>query len=347
MSSPVVWGNRVFVTGATETKREVYCYNTADGTLLWSVGVDAAPGNTNKVPKVNQDTGYAAPTCVTDGKVVYSVFANGDVSAFDFCAQKMWLVDLGLPGNKYGFSTCPVLHNGRLLIQFDYGGEDGKTSQLIALDAATGKKAWSVVRPVTESWPSPILINTGKGFQLVTMANEFVVSYDADSGKELWRVKCGGSDVAPSPIFAGGLVIATETSDLIYAIKPDGSGDVTKTHVVWKSEDGVSDVASPVSNGELAFFAHSGGTITCLDVKTGKIVWDKSFDGEFYASPGLAGNRVYQVARNGNVFIFKSSLQYEEIGKASLGEPSDCSPAFLDGRIFMRGATNLFCIGNK
>ncbi|OGV57962.1 MAG: hypothetical protein A2283_15440 [Lentisphaerae bacterium RIFOXYA12_FULL_48_11] len=347
LSSPVIWGKRVFLTGANEKKREVYCFDSANGTLLWTMAVDSAPGNTNKVPQVNQDTGYAAPTSVTDGRIVYSIFANGDISAFDFCAQKMWLADLGLPGNKYGFSASPVLHNGKILIQFDYGGEDGRTSQLIALDAGSGKKVWSASRPVTESWPSPILIDTGKGFQLVTMANEFVVSHDPDSGKELWRVKCGGSDVAPSPIFAGGLVIATETSDLIYAIKPDGAGDVTKTHVAWKSEDGVSDVASPVSNGDLVFFAHSGGTITCLDVKTGKIVWDKSFDGEFYASPGLAGNLIYQVSRSGEVFIFKADRQYAAIGKASLGEPSDCSPAFVDGKIFMRGATNLFCIGTN
>ncbi len=347
MSSPVVWGNRVFVTGATEKKREVYCFDTAKGTLLWSVDVDTEPGNTNRIPQVSHDTGFAAPTCVTDGRIVYSVFANGDVAAVDFCAQKIWMTGLGLPGNKYGFSACPVLYNGKVLIQFDYGGEDARTSQLIALDAATGKKVWNVPRPVTESWPSPILFDTGKGRQLVTMANEFVISHDPDSGKEIWRVKCGGSDVAPSPIFAGGLVIATVTSDLIYAIKPDGSGDVTKTHIAWQSEDGVSDVSSPVSYGELVFFAHSSGTITCIDVKTGKIVWDKSLDGEFYSSPGLSGDRIYQVARNGNVFIFRADRKYEELGKADLGEPSDCSPAFMDGRIYMRGMTNLFCIGNN
>jgi len=346
MSSPVVWGNRVFVTGATEKQREIYCYETGKGTLLWKMGVDAAPGNTNRVPKVSKDTGFAAPTCVVDGKIVYAIFANGDVAAVDFCSQKMWTVDLGLPANRYGYSSSPVIHGGNVLVQYDGVGDGGNASRLIALDAVTGKKAWSVARPVSESWPSPILIDTGKGLQLVTMANEFIIAHNPATGEEIWRVKCRGSDVAPSPIYAGGLVLATVTYDLILAIRPDGRGDVTKTHVVWKSEDGVSDVASPVSNGELAFFVHSGGTVTCLDVKTGKIVWDKSLEAEFYSSPALSGDRVYLVARNGRVFIFKAGRKYEEIGTANLGELSDCSPAFVDGRIFVRGITNLFCIGN-
>ncbi len=346
MSSPIVWGNRVFVTGATEVKRELYCYETAKGVLLWKTDFDVQAGGSTNIPKIFQDTGYAAPTSLTDGRLVYSIFANGDVAAVDLCANKMWITSLGLPDNKYGYSCSPLLHDGKLLVQFDHGAEGGKTSQLIALDTVTGKKLWGIPRPVTESWPSPLLIDTGKGLQLVTMANEFIISHDPANGREIWRVKCGGSDVAPSPIYAGGLVIATVTSESIYAIRPDGQGDVTATHVAWKSEDGVSDVASPVSNGDVVFFAHSGGTVTCLDVQTGKIVWDKSLEAEFYASPVIAGGNVYLVARNGDVFIFKAGRKYEDSGKASLGEPSDCSPALVSGRIFMRGATNLFCIGN-
>jgi outer membrane protein assembly factor BamB len=218
---------------------------------------------------------------------------------------------------------------------------------MIALDAATGKKAWNITRPVADSWPSPIVVQTAKGVQLVSSANEWIIAYDPVAGKELWKVKCAGSEVVPSPIYAGGFVLASIAAEQIYAIRPDGQGDVTKSHVAWRSEDGVADVSSPVSNGELAFFAHSGGTVTCIDIASGKIVWDKSLDGEFYASPGLVGDRLYLTTRSGEVFIIRAGRKFEEIGKTSLGEPSDCCPAFVDGRIIMRGATNLFCIGNK
>ncbi|MDD4872226.1 MAG: PQQ-binding-like beta-propeller repeat protein [Kiritimatiellae bacterium] len=347
MSSPVVWGNRVFLTGASETKREVYCYDIANGTLLWTARVDAAPGNTNKVPQVSKDAGYAAPTPVTDGVNVYAIFANGDITAIDFCSKKIWDVDMGLCNNTYGYSASLAIHKGKIIVQYDSVDADGKVSEMIALDAATGKKAWSITRPVADSWPSPIVAQTGKGAQLISMANEWIIAYDPVAGKELWKVKCAGSEVTPSPIYAGGLVIASIAAEQVYAIRPDGQGDVTKSHVVWRSEDGVADVSSPVSNGELVFFAHSGGTLTCIEVASGKIIWDKSLDGEFYASPGLAGDRLYLVTRNGEVFIVRAGRKYEEIGKTSLGEPSDCSPAFVDGRIIMRGATNLFCIGNK
>jgi len=345
MSSPVVWGNRVFLTGATDTKREVYCYDLATGVRLWQAVVNTASDGSKKVPKVNGDTGFAASTPVTDGVQVYSIFANGDVAAIDFCAQPIWAADLGMPENKYGYSASLALYGDRVLIQFDRDIDKGGKSQLVAIDAATGKTAWSSARPVPDSWPSPVVVNTDAGPQLLTVAQEWIIAYNPGTGGEIWRVKCNGSDVVPTPIYAGGLVIAVVSHDAVYAIRPDGLGDVSSTHVAWKSEDGVSDVASPVSDGKLVFLAHSEGTVTCLDVNTGAVVWDKSLPHQFYASPGLAGDMLYLVARNGEVLILKAGPKYEEMGKASLGEPSDCSPAFVNGRVLMRGTTNLFCIG--
>jgi outer membrane protein assembly factor BamB len=275
------------------------------------------------------------------------MFANGDVAAMDLCGKILWAVELGVPDNRYGYAASPVLFGSLIVIQFDGAGENGKPSEIMALDSLTGKRVWSTKRPVQESWPTPIIADTGKGKQILTMANDWIIGYEPASGKELWRVKGGGSDVAPSPIFAGGLVIASLANDLIMAVRPDGNGDVTKTHLAWKSEDGVSDVASPVGNTEMVLFAHSGGTLTCLDVKTGKIIWDKSLEAEFYASPTLAGDRVYLVGRGGDVFVTKFGRRYEELGKSSLGEPSDCSPAIVDGRLIARGMTNLFCIVNQ
>jgi outer membrane protein assembly factor BamB len=347
LSLPVVWGNKVYLTGASTEKREVYCYDLATGTRLWQMEVKGIANPPKKVPEIFQDTGYAAPTSVADDRLVCSIFANGDVIATDHCATLLWTLDLGLPINRYGHSSSLAWYQDKVLIQYDQDAEKGRQSRLLALDAMTGKQVWSTPRKVSDSWSSPVVVETGKGAQLITMANDAIIAYDPSSGRELWSVKCSGSDVGPSPIFAGGLVLASVTGDRVYAIRPDGSGDVTATHVVWTSEDGVTDVSSPASNGELVFFAHSGGLVTCLDVKTGEKVWEHHLEGEFYGSPGLAGDKLYLVARNGTVFIFKAGRQFEEIGKATLGEPSDSSPVFVGDRILIRGLKSLFCIGNK
>lgn len=347
MSSPVVAGNKVYVTGATGDKREVYCYDLLTGTRLWQEEVKDVSPQPKPAPEIFQDTGYAAPTSVTDGLRVYSLFANGDVVAFDHCARKLWTVDLGLPVNRYGHSSSLAWYQGKVLIQYDQDIEKGNKSRLIALDAATGKTVWSTPRAVSDSWPSPVVVETARGPQVITVVNDSINAYDPGSGRELWSVKCTGSDVAPSPIYAGGLVLASITGDRIYAIRPDGAGDVSATHVAWTSEAGVTDVPSPVSDGELAFFVHSGGLITCLELKTGKKVWEQNLEGEFYGSPTLAGNKLYLVARNGTVFILKAGRQFEEIGKAALGEPSDGSPVFVGDRLLIRGLKSLFCIGKK
>ena len=347
MSSPVVWGNKVFLTGASAEKREVYCYDIATGTLLRHMGVASTSTVAKVSPEVNQDTGYAASTPVTDGIFVYSIFANGDVAAIDHCSLTRWTTDLGIPINRYGYASSLAIYKNLVLVQFDNQSDKGGVSQLIALDTKTGKRVWATPRPVADAWPSPVLIQTEKGPQLITAANEWIIAYNPETGAELWKVKVSGSDSSSSPIFAGGLVMVSVASDKIYAIRPDGQGDVTTTHVEWKSDSGISDVASPVSNGELAFSVTTSGALTCLEVASGKVVWEQSVEGEFYASPGLSGSRLYLVARSGQVFILKAGRQYEEIGKANLGEPSDGSPVFISGKILIRGSKNLFCIGGS
>ncbi|MEI6167323.1 MAG: PQQ-binding-like beta-propeller repeat protein [bacterium] len=345
MSSPVVWGNKIFLTGASAEQRDVFCYDLATGTLLWQMGASPTSGVAKAAPQVNQDTGYAASTPVTDGVFVYSIFANGEVAAIDHCSGLRWTTDLGLPINRYGYASSLAFYNNLVLIQYDNETDKGGVSNLIALEAATGKRRWAIARPVADAWPSPVLVTTPNGPQLVTAANEWIIAYHPESGAELWRVKVSGTDSSSSPIFAGGLVLASVAGDKIYAIRPDGHGDVTATHVAWQSESGVSDVASPVSDGELAYFVNASGGLFCLEVATGKLVWEHSLDGEFYGSPGLAGNHLYLVARSGQVFILKAGRQYEELGRANLGEPSDGSPVFINGTILIRGLKHLFCIG--
>lgn len=345
MSSPLVWGRRVLLTGATEEQREVYCYDLENGTLLWRVDVKSPGGNAAKVPDVNKETGFAAATPVADEHGVFALFANGDLVAVDYCARVLWTRNLGVPVNRYGHSSSLLRWHDTLIVQYDQQAGPGVASCLMGIDTATGKTRWTTPRAVEDSWPSPVLIGSAGGGQVVTVANTLIAAYAPDTGRELWHVACAGSDVAPSPIGAGALVVAAVTGDKVYAIRTDGHGDVAATHTAWRSSEGVSDVPSPVSVHDLLFLANSSGLLTCLDLKSGAKVWEQGLDAEFYGSPGVAGDRLYLVARSGQVMVLHAGREYQSCGAASLGEPCDGSPVFVGNRILLRGLRTLFCIG--
>lgn len=344
-SSPVIWANKVFVTGATAERHAVYAFDIERGTMLWEVEVPAERGAAGQPLQVSQDTGHAAPTPVTDGVNVYAAFANGDVAAVDVCSQLKWTAHLGTPVNRYGFSSSPVLHEDMVIVQFDNAHRNGDPSELIGLDKTTGKVIWRVGRPVADSWATPLLVQAAAGPQLVTVANDWIIAHDPGTGALIWQVKCQGTDTAPSAVFARDLVIVPVTSDQIYAIKPQGKGDVSASAVAWTTDEGVSDVPSPVSYGDHVFLLHSGGMLTCLDARTGKKVWEQDLEGPFYASPVIAGDQLYVVTRAGDVIVLRAGPAFQELGRGHLGEPSDAMPAFAPGRIVLRGQHKLFGIG--
>ncbi len=345
VSSPVVWGGRVFLTGATRRKREVYCFDARSGKLLWTGAVANVPGSPREVPKADEETGYAAPTPVTDGKHVYAIFANGDIAAFDFAGRRTWARNLDPPANTYGHASSLAMHGGLLFVQLDSTSEADGGARMVALKAATGKTAWEAKRGVLASWASPIIARTAKGPQIITSAGERIIAHHPETGKVLWTVRCEGSLMTPSPIYAAGLVIAAIAGDQVYAIRPDGKGDVTKTHVAWRSDDLVPNVPSPVAAGGLLFVPHSSGYLACCDVRTGRKLWEHEFDAVFYASPTVIRDRLYLLGRQGEAFAVRAGRTCEQIGKASLGEPCDASPAYADGCLYIRGASHLYCIG--
>ncbi|MHB9108469.1 MAG: outer membrane protein assembly factor BamB family protein [Armatimonadota bacterium] len=347
-NSPVVWGDVVFLSGANEHQREVYCFDANTGALRWKQPVTDLSCADKSPLEVMEDTGYAAPTMVTDGKHAAVMFANGDLACFDFAGKRLWAKNMGKPDNAYGHATSLAMHKNKLILQFDQGmaAEDGK-SALIALDKATGKQLWKTKRPVPNSWSTPIVINTGAREEIITCANPWVIAYNPEDGKELWRAEVLGGDVAPVPVFAGGLVFAVNSGSNLAAIKPGGTGNVTKSHVAWTYIDDLPDIVSPVSNGELVYIVYTYGTITCLDAKTGKMVWTQSVDNEFNSSPTVVGDRIFLMDKQGVMHFLSGGRAYKELGKAALGEPSNCSPAFVNGRIYIRGKYNLYCIGKK
>ena len=347
LNSPVVWGNRVFISGGTREKRAVFCYDVADGKLVWQRAIENVPGSPAKPPEVFEQTGFAASTMATDGRRVYVIFANGDLAAIGFDGEVVWAKNLGFPNNQYGHATSLAVWEGRLIVQMDQSEGSSAGSRLTAFDGATGKVIWEKKRKVPDSWASPIVVEAAGKVQIITAALPSVIAYDFNTGAELWNADVLEGDVAPSPILAGGLICIPSPSGKIYAIRPDGSGDVTKNHVAWTGEENVPDVTSPASNGELLFYVTTGGMMTCLDVKDGSKQWEHDFGTEIQASPGIAGNRVYVVATDGHAWVVEAGREFKEIGNGALDDKFFASPAFVGGRIYLRGDISLYCIGEK
>ncbi len=345
MNSPVVWEDRVFLSGADPNQQHVYCFDAVTGKLLWTGEVRIPPLKEGEEPfDIWEDTGGAAPTVATDGRRVYAIFATGVVGCFDFDGNRIWEKDLGRPDNMYGYASSLAMYQNLLLIQYYQASvEDGK-SRFIAIEGYSGRTAWQARPPVGSSWTSPIVIKIGDDYQLITGGNPWVISYNPADGTELWRVNCLGADIAPSPVFAEGLVFAIEPHMKVVAIRPDGRGDVTETHIAWKI-DGGPDICSPVSNGELIFLLATEGYLSCHKTDDGTRLWEQNMKDYFQASPSLVGDKLYLLSEEGVMFIVEAAGEYKEPAKNELGEKCFASPAFTDGRIYIRGKENLYCIG--
>jgi outer membrane protein assembly factor BamB len=298
-----------------------------------------------KAPEVPDSTGYAASTMATDGRRVYAIFATGELAAFTLEGKPLWFKNLGPIKNPYGFATSLATWQDRLILQLDQGESDEAKSKLYALDGRTGQIVWQRPRKVGSSWATPIVIEGAGKAQIITLAVPWVIAYAAADGVELWRVDCLNGEVTPSPVFAGGMVIVASPSEKLLAIRPDGQGDVTKTHVAWTAEENVPDVTSPVSNGALVFTLTTGGLLTCLDGKDGKKQWDHDFETEFHASPGIAGGRLYLFSQKGTAVMVEATRQFKELFRTEMGDAFHASPAFMEDRIILRGLANVWCLG--
>ncbi len=346
-SSPIVWGDRVFLSGGDANNRTVFCFHAINGDLLWERILDLPMPPGGQDWDLSEPAGMASPTMATDGHRAYAIFANGDLAAFDFEGNRVWARNLGLPENDYGHTASLALWRNRLIVQMDQGAEDDNLSRLIAIDSATGQSIWEKNRPVDASWTSPIVVRAAGRNQILALSAPWAISYDAMDGSELWRLGGISGEVTPSPIFAAGLFFVISPFETLYAIKPDGRGDITNTHVVWTSDEWVPDICSPVSNGDLLFTLMTSGLLTCFDVKDGKKQWEHDFDMEIHASPAIVDKRLYLFGHTGKALVLEVSRQFKELARSDLAETIYTSPAFAQNRIYIRSTKSLFCLGDK
>lgn len=341
-NSPVVWGNRVFLTGATEGAREVYGFDAENGNLLWKRPIEKFPGTPEKGPKIEDETGYAPPTMAALGRRVFAMFPNGDLACFDAEGNPQWGKNLGVPDNHYGHASSLIAFGTLVYVQFD----DRANPRLIAFDAATGNESW-VAKRTKISWASPACIPTPAGMQLVLVSEKDVDAYDPKSGAPLWKVACLDGEVAPSPAYADGMVFAANEYAKASAIQVSQDGGSAKAEVKWEFEDSLPDVSSPLASATHFYIATSRGEVVCLDRQTGKAVWTHEYDEGYDASMILVGDRIYLPDKKGIVHIFKDGPQFESIADIDMGAPVHATPAFLDNRIYVRTDKTLICVGTK
>jgi outer membrane protein assembly factor BamB len=377
-SSPIVWANRVFVTTAVEGP-EVPGAKAVKHELepgkewVHPDSVGANRKHTFKVIALDRDTGkvlwqstawegtpfdnrhrkssYAASTPATDGKMVYAFFGTEGVYAFDFKGKLAWKAHVGNLANLgMGTATSPILFDNLVILQCDE--DNGTSSFMVALDKKTGKEVWKTPRKVQISWSTPLLVRTSTRTELIASGTETVISYDPATGKELWRHKGLESNAIPSPVANSEMVflVAGYPAKLAMAIRLGQSGDLTGTpNVPWKYVKGTAYVPSPILYGDYLYLTTDRGILTAIDAKTGEVKYEGGripVPATFTASPVAFEGKILMTSEDGDTYMVKAGPKHEILGTNSVGEAVYASPAIADGRIFIRGEKNLYCIGS-
>ena len=346
-ASPIIWNDRIFTGSALPATedRVLICIDRKTGKLVWQKTVFSAP-----LEHKHRLNSHASSTPVTDGKLVYVAFLEQRemlVAAYDFKGEQKWLVRPGPFASMHGFCSSPVLFKDKVIVNGDHDGD----SYIVALDRETGKTLWKTPRENhTRSYCVPIIRELAGRTQMVLTGDKCVASYDPDNGKRHWTIDGPTEQFVASPVYSEktGLIYITGgfPDHHILAIKPDGTGNVTQTHIVWRSIKGVSYVPSPIIAGDYFLVVSDQGFGTCFDAGSGKILWQERL-GEHHASLVSANGLVYFLSDEGMTTVVQPGPQFRLVAKNELGEKCFASPAISQGQIFLRGDKHLFCIGAK
>ncbi len=368
-ASPIVWEDKIFNVAALpeDEERVLLCHERSTGKLLWqSIVLKAPKEGTHKLNSL------ASSTPATDGEWVFTAFLDNTetdatrainagkefgkgevpkgtvvISAHDVSGKPLWQVRPGLFSSKHGFCSSPVLFEDKVIVNCDHDGD----GYIVALAKADGKELWRIDRPnKTRSYCVPLIRDIGGRTQMVLSGTMCVASYDPRTGKELWMIN------GPTEQFVASLVFSEKT-DLLYmtggfpehhllAIKPDGSGNVTDTHIVWRTNKGVAYVPSPIVEGDYFLIVSDSGVAHCFDAKTGEIQWEERMR-EHHASLTSAEGRVYFANDFGVLRTVKPGKAYDLLAESELKEKVFASPALSEGQIFLRTDKSLICLGKR
>jgi outer membrane protein assembly factor BamB len=379
-SSPVVWGDRLFVTTAVSGNNEsafktkgddiapvkedtkhawrIYCLDKASGRVVWDRTAHEGVPRVKRHLKASQ----ANATPATDGRYVVAVFGSEGLYCYDTNGKFLWKQDLGVldPGlhedatYQWGHSSSPVIYKDLVIVQCDGHAQ----SYVAAYDLKDGRRVWRAERGERPSWSTP-LVYEGKGrTELVTNGPRYIRGYDPATGKELWRLSNNDLVVqVPTPFVAHGMIFVTggwPGGRPISTIRPGAAGDISLKegessgpNVAWRLAKGGPYVPTPIVYGDYLYVCNDRGVLTCHNARTGEQVYQQRVGGQsvgFSASPVAADGKLYLASEDGDVYVIKAGPQYELLSVNPVGEPMMATPAISDGMIFIRGRNHLFCV---
>jgi outer membrane protein assembly factor BamB len=333
-SSPIIWGDRIFLTAALEQGKErlVFCVDRKSGKILWQH--TAWKGQPEKSHIMN---GWASASCVTDGEVVVAFFGLGGIHAYSVDGRPLWSKDLGKFESPWGVAACPILVENVVVQNCDADSD----AYLVALDKRTGSEAWRTRRRDHRGWSTPIVVNAAGRRELVLNGHDGVQGYDPASGRELWFCKSatGRGEPTVTPAGDGLCVVNGLKGGEIYSVRPGGNGDVTDTHMTWHTP----------RRGDFLTVVDMDGTATCYSVADGHIYWKQRLEGKYSGSPIAVGGLAYFLNEDGKTFVIKPGPKLDVVSENQLsaqkGEIFRASLTPNNGQLFARSTTVLYCIG--
>ena len=358
-SSPIVWGDRVFLTTATDggVSCRILCLEANSGKVIWNKELLQ-----QKLGHKQGRNTYATPTPCTDGQRVYAVFGDGSFVAVDFQGATTW-VNRNLPFyGEHGLATSPILWGDQLIMARDGSNEsDPKSlgwqqpwdkSFVVALDTKMGIVRWKTGRGQSRiGHVSPnIFTNAAGEAEIISGAGDVVQGFAAKTGKLLWSSKNTGEGVVPSVVLSADLAFVASGwggRESIKAFKLDGQGDLSESNLAWEQKKGMPKVPSYLFVKSLLFVIGDNGVAVCLRAETGEIIWQERMKGSFSASPVAAEGRIYLTADSGDTTVIEAGPEFRVIASNPISERVQASLALSGGRLYLRSAQNLYCIGNK
>jgi outer membrane protein assembly factor BamB len=372
-SSPIVWGNRIFVTAviegeAVEGQKAVKHRQGRDENWIHPDSVAADRKHTFRLLEVDAATGkilwdqlvydgtvydarhrrssFAGPTPVTDGTGVFAYFGPEGLYAYDYSGKLLWKVVEKFPTLGLGTGTSPVLYQNLVIVQRDE--DNGENSVVVAYDKKTGAEVWKTKRAIEISWGTPVLVEAAGHAELVTNGSDLIIAYDPATGKELWRTGGVQSNAIHTPLIGHGLVIVTAGFPVkkVIAIRPGAVADDKR--VAWEYPKGTGYVLSNILYGDYLYLLTDNGIVTCLDPRTGEVKYEGGRipkPARFMGSPVAFSGFVAMTSEDGDTFMLKAGAVHEIVRTNSIDEPVFSSPAIANGRIYIRGQKHLFAIG--